>query len=330
MSRIIVIIGMVGLGWWLFSVGSWYTTATDEVYFFDIGQGDAGLLIKSTPCRMKVCEWLQRYRVNVYERTTVLIDGGPDDRIIRKLSQVLPWWKQTLDLVVLTHPHQDHLEGLLFVGERFRIRRVLMHTVPYNQSQYGALLQQWGVCAPTSISGAQGVARTQKRLVYPPTIVSANESMLEYPWLTVLLPLDDARPVFDEEQRCWRMVVRQGAQDTVNNDSVVIATKLGSKDIVLWAGDSEAPAEKVLLALRSKSLEELSPISILKAPHHCSRSASTSEFVSVILPKLVICSVGEGNAYGHPHREVVERYKQLGSEVWRTDTQGTKHVTHLP
>ncbi len=78
-----------------------------EIYFFDIGQGDSSLII--TP-----------------DLKYILIDGGPDNNIIYKLGQHLPFFQKKIDLIILTHPHDDHLLGLLEVMSRYEIGMVLM------------------------------------------------------------------------------------------------------------------------------------------------------------------------------------------------------------
>src|SRR3989338_110432 len=77
-----------------------------KVYFFDVGQGD-GILIR-TPSHQNI-----------------VIDGGPDNSFIAKLGQALPFYDRTIDLMVLTHPHDDHLFGLVEVLKRYRVKEVL-------------------------------------------------------------------------------------------------------------------------------------------------------------------------------------------------------------
>src|SRR3989338_4200799 len=77
-----------------------------KVYFFDVGQGDA-ILIR-TPLHQNI-----------------VIDGGPDNGFIAKLGSALPFYDRTVDLMVLTHPHEDHLVGLIEVLKRYRIKEVL-------------------------------------------------------------------------------------------------------------------------------------------------------------------------------------------------------------
>ncbi len=81
-----------------------------EVTFLDVGQGDA--ILVQTP-----------------GGASILVDGGPDDSVLRELSAKLPWWRRSIDLVVATHPDMDHITGLISVVERYRIGRILISSV---------------------------------------------------------------------------------------------------------------------------------------------------------------------------------------------------------
>ena len=73
-----------------------------HVYFFDVGQGDS--IFIRTPANYKI-----------------LVDGGPDQTVLERLSSVLPFYDRKLDLIILTHPHADHVNGLNDVLERYQV-----------------------------------------------------------------------------------------------------------------------------------------------------------------------------------------------------------------
>ena len=159
-------------------------------------------------------------------------------------------------------------------------------------------------------------------------------------WEGVPVPPDPllraVREAADASGALWRMVQRgdvvaAGAiQATVwhpppadwerqrvrNDDSVVIDLRDGDVSIVL-PGDVEAAAESALAALLPPA-----PIRILLAPHHGSATSSTWPMIRGAKPSLVVISVGRGNRYGHPHRAVLDRYRDAGVPVWRTDLDG--------
>jgi competence protein ComEC len=90
-----------------------------------------------------------------------------------------------------------------------------------------------------------------------------------------------------------------------------------SGERLLLTGDIDRAAERALLA---------SPLAVptdwLQAPHHGSRSSSSWPFVQRLSPKSVLISRGRGNAFGHPHRQVIERYQALGSRICDSAEQG--------
>ena len=73
-----------------------------------------------------------------------------------------------------------------------------------------------------------------------------------------------------------------------------------------------------------------SPADVLVAGHHGSKTSSTPEFVEAVRPRAVIFPVGYRNRFGHPHPEVVERYRDLGSALYRTDRDGAVLVAIAP
>lgn len=88
------------------SYSNWLKTDSFKVFFFDVGQGDSALVI--TP-----------------GGKIILIDGGPDDKVLRGLGQALPFWQRQIDLLIITHAHDDHLVGLIEVSRRYKIKQVL-------------------------------------------------------------------------------------------------------------------------------------------------------------------------------------------------------------
>jgi len=82
------------------------STAHEEIYIFQVGQGDA-ILIKSRGGEI------------------ILVDGGPDLSILKKLGLILPFWQRKIDYLILSHPHDDHLFGLIEVWRRYQVEHIL-------------------------------------------------------------------------------------------------------------------------------------------------------------------------------------------------------------
>lgn len=107
-----------------------------------------------------------------------------------------------------------------------------------------------------------------------------------------------------------------GKERSENNASIVLWAKLGG---ITWlfTGDLEEEGEKGLVATYPDLRAD-----VLKVAHHGSNTSSITPFLSAVQPNIAIISVGERNRYGHPHKEVIERFEKMGIEIWRTDKQG--------
>jgi competence protein ComEC len=102
-----------------------------------------------------------------------------------------------------------------------------------------------------------------------------------------------------------------------NDRSLVLSLAFGGHQ-VLFGGDIERAAEGRLLALETERLRS----TILKVPHHGSRTSSTAAFVAAVRPTLAVVSAGFRNPFGFPHPEVLRRYAAAGCRVLRTDADG--------
>ena len=263
-KKIILLTIALGLG---FTLVQYLLKITGELelHVLDIGQGDA--LVLQTP-----------------EGHTILIDGGPGTGVLEGLGEVLPFFDRTLDLLVLTHPHEDHVAGLVPVLDRFEVKGVLLSAPDYENQTYKAFL-----------------ARVAE--VKIPVYLAEAERDFEFGSVTldVLYPFE---PV-------------SGKMENVNNASVVIRVVSGENEILL-TGDAEQEVEAELLAAGAPVSAD-----ILKAGHHGSRTSSTPEFLEAVGAELMIISSGTGNDYGHPHEETLAKAEDLGMEVLRTDLEGT-------
>jgi competence protein ComEC len=230
----------------------------------DVGQGDAILL--QTP-----------------DGSDVLIDGGPDDRVVERLAQYLPPSDRTIELVVLTHPDLDHVGGLPAVAKHFRIERIL-ETAVRSSSRADRV---WEAALE-----AQHVVRLEATGSQVITIGGVA--------LTVLWPPADTPA--DAEPR--------------NDTSVVLHVRYGEIDVLL-TGDISAEVEQRLVATGV-----LPDVDVLKVPHHGSISSSSEEFLDALQPEYAVISVGQNNQFGHPHPVVLRRFQQRGIEIWRTDVEG--------
>jgi competence protein ComEC len=241
-----------------------------HVSFLDVGQGDAIL-------------------IQMPNGQDILIDGGPDPQKINlELSERLPFWDRTIDLVVCTQPQADHITGLVEVLQRYKVKQVLEPGVSYNSSIY----QEWcNLVEEKQIKRDKAQAGQEIDL--------GNGIRLE-----VLNP-----PV-----SLW-----EGTSDDVDNNGVVLRLSWG-KVSFLFTADIREEVEFELIGQRA-SLKS----TVLKVSHHGSKTSTTSQFLAAVAPEVAVISVGEDNPFGHPSPEVVERLiDRLGEDnVYRTDEDGT-------
>lgn len=237
-----------------------------HIWFLDIGQGDA-ILIK-TP-----------------EQHYILVDGGPGNGVMEQLAEVMPFFVKELDFVILTHPHADHMDGLVEVLRRYQVKGVLLSAPNYNSSTYDQFL--------TEISDQN----------LPFWISEMNTDFRFGPV--------DFDVIYPFEQVFGRNF------DNVNNASVGMKVTYGRTRILL-TGDLEQEAEAELVANPYLDLRA----DILKAGHHGSRTSSTVDFLNKVKPKIVVIQCGKDNQFGHPHEETLKKFEQMGVELWRNDLDG--------
>ena len=252
------------------------TTAPDgklHVVFVDVGQGDA--IFIETPSGQQV-----------------LVDGGPDSlEAVQFLGTRMGFADKSLGMVVLTHPHADHVVGLLEVLERYRVGRVL----EAGQDHEGPTYAAWRVSVQEE--GAEVVNAREGQTFAIEDGVS----------IQVLNP--PAKPL-------------RGTSSDVNNSSVVLRIVYG-KVSFLFTGDISEEAEGWLVR-QGAHLDS----DVLKVAHHGSRTSSSEDFLDKVTPRIVVVSVGKENSFGHPHPETLEAlYREVGEEaVLMTAERGTIEV----
>ena len=250
-----------------------------HVTVLDVGQGDAILLQGPSGGRM-------------------LIDTGPDpDRLLMLLDQRIPVWDRRLDVVVLTHPHEDHVAGLALLLTRYKVGEVV---------EDGMLGPGPSDAAYRAELAAQG--RTTR-------VVAAGDRL----WL------DGARLDVD-----WPLpgnVPRNppGSGKDINDASVVLELHFGARDMLL-PGDAEEEIDPQLLA--AGLAQRLGPqLDVLKVAHHGSRTATTQALLDALHPRIALISVGADNDYGHPAPATIARLQGSGAQVFRTDLDGSIEIS---
>ncbi|CAN5608902.1 DNA internalization-related competence protein ComEC/Rec2 [soil metagenome] len=245
----------------------------------DIGQGDAILLVGPAGSRL-------------------LVDTGPDpDLLIAQLDARLPAWDRRLDLVVITHPHEDHVAGLALLLDRYRIGQI---------------------AEPGMIGLGPGDAAFRRRLAElgrTTRILAAGDTFdFDGARIAVHWPLAGQVPTRPSDG---------GKQ--VNNVSLVLELAFGERRL-LMTGDIEEEIDGRLLSL-GLGADGAAPVDVLKVAHHGSATASTDAFLEQVRPSLAVISAGTGNPYGHPSPGTVGRLERAGAQVLRTDRDGSVEIS---
>lgn len=239
----------------------------------DVGQGDALLVQSGT--------------------NQILIDGGPSDRVIDCLTRHMPFWDRNIEIVILTHPQSDHLNGLIDVFEQYWVDTFV--TTPVANSTSGFRLLEENV----KKSGAEVVIAHEGMAI--------NVGMIQ---LDILNPQRSEYDGFDE------VLGAMTSDDNLNNFSVVVALRYGEFD-ALFPGDIEPQEIQSLIAR-----DLFTDIEYLKVPHHGSRNGLTKELLDITNPEVSVISVGTKNRFGHPHKEVIQMLEADDTKYFRTDIEG--------
>lgn len=212
-----------------------------------------------------------------------LIDGGPDKSVLFELDKVFPANDRSLDLVIMTHPQTDHFVGLADVIERYKV----------------------GAFIATGKEGESDAWNNFENLLINkniPIVLMKAGDKIKYQdnLITVLAP--------DKELM---------SSKELNDSSLVM--KLESESIkVLFTGDAGFKTENKLTSFTDVKLD----VDVLKVGHHGSKYSTGANFLAATTPFISIIEVGKNN-YGHPTEAALNRLKQFGSQVYRTDEAGT-------
>lgn len=246
-----------------------------QVVFCSVGQGDSILI--TTP-----------------QRKHIMIDGGPDKKVLDCLSRHMPFWERTIDVLLLTHPHADHLVGMHYVVDRYTVRHFLSEKLDNKTVGFHSLLQK---------------------------IVQQNISQANMYAGNSFKTADGVQVAILGPSRAYLAETSPGGQigEKAEFASVISKVTYGTFRI-LFTGDSQAEGLKRALQGQTQL------ISVLQSPHHGSKTGLSQEVLSLIKPQLVVISVGK-NSYGHPSPQTLSLFAQLHIPYLRTDTHGDVVIT---
>jgi competence protein ComEC len=237
-----------------------------HIFFFDVGQGEA--IFIETPSGQNV-----------------LIDGGPvDGGILPLLGKRFSFWEGDIDLLILTHPHEDHVGGLIAVLRKYEVGQVLESSIEHDSRTYEEwlrLIEEEGAKRTAAQAGQQIELGDGLRL----EVLHAGD-----------IGFDDDSSIID-------------------NSAVVLRLVYGDFSVLLTS-DIFTEAEQSLLDSRF-CLDS----TVLKIAHHGSDTSTCPEFLAEVDPQVAVISVGADNTFGHPSPDVLERLSTC--RLYRTDQCGT-------
>ena len=240
-----------------------------HLVFCDVGQGDA--IFIRTP-----------------NQADILIDGGPDNKVLDCLSRHMPFWDRSLDIVIMTHPDADHSTGLVDVIKRYKVSNFYTEAVPGRTDIYKLLSS---ILAEKKLSAR-----------YLASGKGLNESS-GFGMLT-LWPRTEAIKSTDQNR----------ANLLLNEFSVVQLITFGNLSALLTGDAGFQVMDQIAGEARS--------IKILKVPHHGSKTGMSDNFLSIINPDLAVISVGSKNSYGHPSKISLDLLRNHKIKILRTDLEG--------
>jgi competence protein ComEC len=239
-----------------------------RVVFFDVGQGDA--IFIRTP-----------------QKHHILIDGGPGNVVLEKLEKELPFFYNTIDLVILSHSHEDHVSGLIEVLERYKVKDI--------------------VC--TGVLGESSISRKWNEMInergYKKARVGQKISANNF-YITTLYPIENLEGEMTKD---------------LNTASVINRFVFKDKHSFLFTGDSYITQEKEVISFYKERDVSLNS-DVLKIGHHGSKTSTSEEFLREVEPKVAVIMSGSENRYGHPHQETLDRLENFGIKIMRTDKDG--------
>lgn len=233
-----------------------------EVHFIDVGQGDS-ILIKS-------------------DGENMLIDGGRRSTSKELLKYLDEQGVEELKYVVGTHPHEDHIGGLISVLENLKVENIMLPNVTSNTIVFEDLLDAIQL----------ENLKITKPIVLDKFKVGSSD-------ITVLAP-------------------NSKKYSLTNDYSIVLKLQNGEKSF-LFTGDAENKSEIEMLEAHKSVLKA----DVLKLGHHGSDTSTGAEFLDSVDPEYAIISVGEGNGYRHPDKEVIDRLYEKDITIYRTDLDGS-------
>lgn len=231
-----------------------------KVLFLDVGQGDAVLIESPTGNQL-------------------LIDGGPDKNILNALGRAMPFYDKSIDMVLTTHPDQDHIGGIPEVLKNYTVSQYISNgatsTTGYSKELESEVIEK----------------NIKKEIVRAGEVIDLGGGA----YLKILYPVSD-----------------QKGTDT--NEYSIVAKLYYGDSTFIFTGDAPTDVEKYLANTSGKELDS----DVLKVAHHGSKNSLSLEFISAVSPEYSVVSAGKNNSFGHPHQVIIDSLNDIKSKILGT------------
>ncbi len=264
-----------------------------KIVFCDVGQGDASY-------------------IRVRNRVDVLIDAGPDRKVLSCLGKHMPFWDRQIEIAFISHPQKDHFGGFLFLLDRYQIEKILMPPIDNPSQSFKKLKEK--------------IVDKKSKIYFPKAgtkITILNNNKIEFYWPTEKFITNHLISSPVKTRANFQNVLGSSTFDNNNFSLIFLFEENNSphdKFRVLFTGDATSQVLDELVS--NKKHNDFPATDILKVPHHGSKNGLTKNFLHLANPRVAVISVGKNNSYGHPAKKVLEMLKAQGIKIKRTDEEG--------
>jgi competence protein ComEC len=262
---IILLICTVGI--WFFAVKGNNRGDYLKVVFLDVGQGDA-IYIETPNGRQ------------------MLIDGGPDAKLLSSLAKVMPFADRSIDMILATHADQDHIGGFSLLLDNYKVTSIIENGANSNSEIFTSLEE-----------------KIQKKKINK---IIARRGMH--------IILDDKKNIYFDI-----IFPDRDVSSLDSNDGSIVGRLVYGESSFIMTGDATTFTEN-LIEWNEKDTNLKADV--LKLGHHGSKTSSGQLWLEKVSPEVAIISVDKNNKYGHPHQEILDRLKSLHIPFLKTSDRG--------
>lgn len=289
-----------------------YSSDDLRIIACDVGQGDAFIVAQKS--------------------TQILIDGGPNERVLQCLSDNMPFWDRVIEVVVLSHPQKDHFAGLIDVFETYEVKNMLTTPLGSGSSEWRVLEELVGGSDTRVINLVKG-QKYRLGLIYLDILYPTEEFLVEN------LIAENNNLTVKQFNNSTDVLGAFSSKKDPNEFSVVLIVSFKDFD-ALFTGDinpsisdkiageiSDGLAERLVLSpSTSLGINDSRRIEYIKVPHHGSKNGLSQNLLDAVKPGIAVISVGKNNSYGHPHEEILKILGGKDIRILRTDQMGSVEV----